>query len=224
MHNHQQKKYFLEEEANRWYERNLEKIRSYDRSGDEIISLLKKYNTPFSSVLEIGCSEGYRLDGILQEFGNLKACGVDPSLKALEAGRKKYTSINLHYGTADNLDMFEDASFDVLIMGFVLYVVDRGLLLKAMSEADRVLKNNGTLVILDFFSEKATRRKYHHISEIEAYSYKQRYDEMFTATKLYHLLHRSTYDHTTMKENSAATFQELVSLSVLKKDIEASYK
>jgi ubiquinone/menaquinone biosynthesis C-methylase UbiE len=224
MHNQQQKKYFLQEEADRWYERNLEKIAAYNTSSDEIISTLKNYNVKFSSILEIGCSEGYRLNGIQQEFGKVKAYGIDPSVKALEAGRKKYTSVELHHGTADDLRMYEDGSFDVVIMGFVFYVVDRSLVIKSMAEVDRVLKDKGTLIILDFFSEKPTRRKYQHINEIEAYSYKQRYDEMFTATELYHLLHRSTYDHITMTKKSATEFQELISLSVLKKDIEASYR
>lgn len=224
MPDHQQKKYFLHKEADSWYERNLSKINLYDPSKDEIISLLKNYRLNFSNVLEIGCSEGYRLNGLQREFENVKVFGVDPSPKALNAGRKKYSSVQLHHGTADDLGMFEDASFDVLIMGFVFYVVDRSLLIKCMAEADRVLKNNGVLIILDFFAGTTVRKKYHHITETDAFSFKQPYDEMFTATKLYHLLHRSTYDHTTMVQSSDTLFDELISLSLLKKDIEAAYR
>jgi ubiquinone/menaquinone biosynthesis C-methylase UbiE len=223
MHNQPQKQYFLQAEADNWYERNLGKINQYDPSTDKIISLLKQYNASFSKVLEIGCSEGYRLEGIRQNF-SAEVAGVEPSVKALEAGKKKYPAVDLHHGTADDLAIFRDASFDIVIMGFIFYVIDRSLLIKCMSEADRVLKSGGILMILDFFSEKPVRRKYHHIGEFDAYSFKQPYDEMFSATQLYHLLHRSTYDHNTMEANIGVDYQDLISLSVLKKDIEAAYR
>lgn len=224
MPDQEQKDYFLEAEADRWYERNLDKINGYTASEDKIISLLETYDIPSRSVLEIGCSAGYRLNGIRQRFANVTVEGIDPSVKAIEAGRKLYPSISLHHGTADDLSMFADAAFDVVIMGFVFYVVDRSILLKCVSEADRVLKNGGAMVIFDFYSEAPVRRKYHHITEFEAWSFKQRYDEIFTATHLYQLLHRGTYDHSTMKETTQSQFQEMVSLSLLKKDLDAAYR
>ncbi len=120
------------------------------------------------------------------------------------------------------MSMFEDAKFDLIIVGFVFYVVDRNLLLRAISEIDRLLSNNGHLIITDFFSGQPAKKKYHHIEKIEAYSFKQNYEAMFTASQLYFLLDKSAYNHNTLLHDSV-DFDEMYSVSLLKKDMNVAY-
>jgi len=112
----------------------------------------------------------------------------------------------------------------VVIVGFVFYVVDRNLLIKSIAEIDRVLKNNGVLILIDFYTENAVKNNYHHISEFDAYTFKQRYDEVFTSTQLYQLIDRTCFNHVTNKPDASSDFQELYSVSLLKKDLIAAYK
>ena len=61
----------------------------------------------------------------------------------------KYPNLNLKQGTSDQIE-FDNQYFNVVILGFCLYLVDRELLFKTISEVDRTLKQGGYLVITDF--------------------------------------------------------------------------
>jgi ubiquinone/menaquinone biosynthesis C-methylase UbiE len=218
-----QKDAFIKFEANAWFNRNKELLLNYSVENDKIISLLNNYKLQPSSVLEIGCSAGYRLDGVKSIFPNADVCGIEPSFEAINYGRKKYPAVNFIEGTSDDLSHFQDQKFDLVIIGFVFYVVDRNLLIKSISEVDRVLKNGGSLILIDFYSEKAIKRNYHHITDFTAYSFKQLYDEIFTASKLYHLIDRTCYNHQTNCPDINSNYQDLYSISLLRKDQLASY-
>ncbi|MEP1781089.1 class I SAM-dependent methyltransferase [Reichenbachiella sp.] len=180
----EQKKAFISYEADAWFERNKNYIQNYKPQADSVIQLLKKYQVNCNNVLEIGASAGYRLQGIKEELNAKKVTGVEPSAMAIAYGNRHYPSVNLINTTADSLGMIPEGSVELVIMGFVFYVIDRSLVLKAISEIDRVLSNGGHLVLVDFFSETTLKNKYHHIDDFNAYSFKQNYDEIFSATKL----------------------------------------
>lgn len=220
----EQKKAFISYEADAWFERNKALIEDYNSDDDQIIKLLKAYKINCESVLEIGSSAGYRLQGVKDILGAKKAIGVEPSKLAIEYGQSQFPEINFIETTADDLILVEDQSIDVVIMGFVFYVIDRGLVIKVMAEIDRVLKDKGHLILVDFFAETTLKRKYHHIDSFGAYSFKQKYDEMFTATKQYHLLDRSCFNHESKSFDSSEDFSNLYSVSLLKKDSHVSYK
>jgi ubiquinone/menaquinone biosynthesis C-methylase UbiE len=219
-----QKKAFISYEADNWFKRNFEALKKYDAKEDKIISLLKSYNIAPKNVLEIGCSAGYRLDGMRKTFSTGKVVGIEPSNTAIAYGKQNYPEVEFHQGTADDMSCFKDASFDVLIVGFVFYVVDRSLLLRTIAEIDRVLQDNGILIIIDFFTEASVRRNYAHISEFPAFTFKDKYDEIFTATHLYHLLNKSSYNHESLQPDAADDFQNLYTISLLKKSLNAAYK
>lgn len=152
--NNIQKQAFLEFEANEWFERNIEAINNFNKNDDVVCNLVKKYILKPQKILEIGSSSGHRLNGLKEILGDdCKYYGIDPSGKAVDFGSKKFKNLNLTLGTADNLNSFENESIDLVIVGFVFYVIDRQLLLKVISEIDRVLTKNGLLIIVDFFSE-----------------------------------------------------------------------
>ena len=219
-----QKESFLNYEADAWFERNSTVIMNYNSNEDKVIDLFKNYNFEKNSILEIGSSAGYRLNAIKNKYSNANVFGLEPSEKAINYGKLNFPEVNFKNGTADDLSDFEDDSFDVVIVGFVFYVIDRTILFKVISEIDRVLKNNGVIVIIDFFSETSLKNSYQHIDEFEAYSYKQNYEDIFISSRLYYSLDKSTYSHTTKKLDASNDYYDKYSISLLKKDINSSYK
>lgn len=219
-----QKDSFLTFEANAWFDRNKAVINNYDPKKDKVISLLTEYNLNADAVLEIGCSAGYRLNAVKTLLKDSVVYGIEPSEKAIEYGKLKYPEVNFIHGTADDLSVIQNESLDIVIVGFVFYVVDRSVLLKVVAEIDRVLKNGGILIIVDFFSESSLKNVYEHIEEFKAYSFKQNYDEVFTASKLYYLLDKSTWSHSKKGLDATDNYYDKYSISLLKKDTDASYK
>lgn len=219
-----QKDAFTAYEADAWFERNKTFLLTYTSDTDNVVKLIREYDLKPESLLEIGCSAGYRLNGLKKIFKDCKVHGIEPSPKAIEFGRSTYPDIDLTQGTADNLEKYPDDSMDVIIVGFVFYVIDRNIIFKVISEIDRVLKNGGVLIIVDFFSETVLKNEYQHIKDFSAYSFKQNYDEIFTSSKLYYLLDKSTYNHNTKTPDASNDYFNKYSVTLLKKDIVASYK
>lgn len=224
MKNKQQKDAFINYEADAWFDRNKELLLNYSGDKDTVISLIKNYELNPDSLLEIGCSAGYRLNSVKESFPDCIVYGLDPSAKALEYGKSHYPAVNFQQGTADNLEYYESDSMDVVIVGFVFYVIDRNIFFKVIAETDRVLRNGGILIIVDFFSETSLKNSYQHIKEFSAYSFKQNYDEVFTASKLYYLLDKSTYNHSKRGLDASDNYYDKYSITLLKKDLNASYK
>ncbi|MDI9309693.1 MAG: class I SAM-dependent methyltransferase [Limnohabitans sp.] len=219
-----QKNSFLGYEADSWFERNKEVILNYRGDLDKVIQLIEEYSIDVHGILEIGCSAGYRLNALKQKFPKSEVFGIEPSKRAIEYGKNNFLGVNFINGTADDLSMFENQSLDVVIVGFVFYVIDRNILFKVISEIDRVLKNGGILIIVDFFSEATLKNIYHHIDEFQAFSFKQNYDDIFLASKMYYLLDKSTFSHTTKTFDATSNYYDKYSITLLKKDFYSSYK
>lgn len=224
MEDKNQKEAFLAYEANAWFGRNKAVIDTYNPSKDRVISLITEYNLNPSKILEIGCSAGYRLNGLKNALKDATVFGLEPSSEAIRHGEKYYPDVNFVHGSADDLSAFEDTSMDIVIVGFVFYVIDRNIFYKVVSEIDRVLKNGGILIIVDFFSESSLKNSYQHINSFSAYSFKQNYDEVFTSSKLYYLLDKSTWNHSDKILDATNNYHDKYSISLLKKDLDASYK
>lgn len=224
MKNGQQKDAFISYEADAWFERNKEVLLNYSSDNDHVVSILKEYGLKPKSLLEIGCSAGYRLDAIKEALDECEVFGIEPSGRAIEYGEKHFNNVNFNKGTADNLEKYTSESMDVVIVGFVFYVIDRNILLKVVAEIDRVLKNGGILIIVDFFSETPLKNEYQHIKDFKAYSFKQNYDEIFTSSKLYYLIDKSTLSHDSKTLNATEDYFNKYCISLLKKDTNASYR
>ena len=221
-----QKKVFLEEEADSWFERNLSSIKNFNSEDDKVWDLLKKYKIKPNKCLEIGCSAGHRINALKKVLPHADFFGIEPSTKAIAYGKEMYKNINLNVGTIDDLSLFEDQKFDAIIIGFLLYVLDRELLFKAISEVDRVLKNEGYLIIIDFQTLEPVKVKYHHVKKVEAYSYKQNYEDIFLSSCMYHLIEKNTLNHDLTKTgyDSSNDYYNQYVMCLLKKDINASYE
>ena len=156
-----QKEIFMQSEGDAWFMRNKETVASRKLpESDPILCEILEIHPRLEnmSVLEIGCGDGSRLAWLKKNI-NADCYGIDPSAKAVEAACAK--GLNVFQGTADKLP-FDDQTFDIVIFGFCLYVCDREDLFLIASEADRVLRFPGWLMIMDFYSPVSQAKNYHH--------------------------------------------------------------
>ena len=210
-----QKQIFLDGEGDAWFNRNANyEIDQFDHVDKEILEHLPRK----TDTLEIGCADGRRLARIQKIHStDSKLVGIDPSTSAIREGFIKFPDLDLRVGTADDLPANE--SFDSVILGFCLYLCDRALLSKIVSEVDRVLIDNGTLIIVDFDPPHPRKRQYRHHEGL--WSYKMDYSTLFTA-----LPHFSQSSKKSMSHQGADWEQsegERIAVWVLKKHIDAGY-
>ena len=186
-----QKEVFLKHEGNAWFNRNRKKhkLGSKDKVTQAILKCLNRKQSQKKKLLEIGCGEAKRLHWLSKNL-NFKCYGVEPSEKAVAVANSK--NVKVIQGTADKLD-FEKKKFDIIVFGFCLYLCDRGDLFQIAKEADRVLKDTGYLIILDFYSKKNTKNKYHHLPGI--FSYKMDYRKLFDWHPDYTCIAHEVSDH-----------------------------
>ncbi len=204
----EQREAFLEGEGDRYFQRNLRSQRGLSAGYD----VYAKYIRPGAKVLEIGCGNGHNL-AHFQLRRRSKGWGVEPSASAVRDGRKKYPFLRLRVGTSDRL-LFPAASFDVVIFGFCLYLVDRRLLKRTVREADRVLKKGGFLGITDFDVKKPMSRPYRHRPGVRAY--KMQYWKLFEALPAYSLVEKTAFSHS--GKDFHPDVQERLSSAVLYKE------
>lgn len=212
-----QKEIFLASEADQWFIRNKESYKDKRDENDIIIQFLKEIEIVPKKVLEIGCSNGTRLNNFNKVFRS-ECFGIDPSNQAIENGKKEFSNISLQVGTADLLS-FEDDSFDMIIFGFSLYLCDRKDLFKIAFEADRRLSDNGFLVIIDFCPPFPYKNRYIHKQGI--YSYKMNYSKMFSWNPSYDEIFNIIFSHSEFSKRNIP--DEKVSVTILNKNKEFAF-
>ncbi len=206
-----QKDAFLTAEGDAWFARNASGLAAVDWSRDPVCVQLATLISPGppTRVLEIGCSDGSRLQFLAERHGH-QVFGVDPSEKAV--ARALARGVQAVRGTADRLP-FVDASFDVVIFGFCLYLCDDKDLFRIAFEADRVLADPGWLTILDFEARAPTYRPYRHRAGIA--SRKMEYKSMFLWHPAFTLASHRKFHHETLEWTDEA--DEWVSVACLRK-------
>ncbi len=185
-----QKKVFLQSEADQWFQRNFSVDGKQEKNKDPLLRLAKTLSITPKNVLEIGCSDGWRLNE-LNQLWQASCRGIDPSFQAILAGKKQYPKLNLFRATAEQLP-FKNQSFDCLIFGFCLYLCDRKDLFKIAYEVDRVLQPGGSILIIDFYSPFAYQNPYHHVPGL--FSNKMNYNCLFTWHPEYRLVEHKVED------------------------------
>lgn len=180
-----QKASFLETEGDGYFARNAGKL--VPRGDDPVVEAILRLGIRAAAVVEIGAANGHRLVTLRDSMGCTGA-GIDPSAAAVEAGMAACPELDLRVGTADVLP-FGDAAFDLVIFGFCLYLVDPSLHFRAVAEADRVLRDGGHLVIVDFLPPFPYANPYVHVPGLKAS--KHEYARMFTAHPAYALIQRN---------------------------------
>ena len=210
-----QKDVFLQGEGDAWFSRNSGSLAKRVLPDDDsvLVELVGfRDSLPAGSegkVLEVGCGPGTRLAWLKGNLG-MDCYGIEPSAKAVDEAKSR--GLKAEVGTADRLP-YESAFFDVVILGFCLYLCDRDDLFKIAAEVDRVLKNPGWVMIKDFYSPVPLAREYHHKAGV--YSYKMDYRKLFDWNPDYTVFsHRVTYHYGGYTDDR----QEWVATSVIRKN------
>jgi ubiquinone/menaquinone biosynthesis C-methylase UbiE len=208
-----QKSIFTSFESDNWFLRNREALENKKEfiDMDELIPFVQ----PNFSILEIGCSNGTKLNYLKNKLPHhqLKFFGIDPSTKSVNDGNEKFGNISLSVGSSDELN-FEEDYFDMIIVGFCLYLVDRNLIFKTVSEIDRVLKQKGFLIVTDFEPIAPMRKIYHHTEGV--YTYKNNYSNFFTSGGHYSVVRKVPFSDTQI--DFAENKNERVASTILYKE------
>lgn len=193
-----QKTVFASGEGDAWFSRNAAHLKNIDQAMQSedvryICEALNPLRDGINRVLEIGCSNGIKLEAICHHFGAV-GYGLEPSALAVQAGnaREKLSEITLSVGAGDDLP-YESAQFDLVYFAFCLYLFDRETLIESLSEANRVLKPGGFLVITDFDPGGRYKRGYSHRDGVM--SYKQDYSGFFVQSGLYYMAGKKCFSH-----------------------------
>lgn len=209
---------FLVSEGDAYFNRNASKLGKEVLEEEAVwIDVLQQHLAERSRILEIGCATGVNLERLRRLKGCLGA-GVEPSPAAVKAGKDQFPDLDLRVGTADALP-FPDASFDCVLFGCCLYLVDRASLPKVVAEADRVLKDKGRLAIIDFDPDAPVVREYIHAPGM--LSHKMDYAGMFTGFPQYSLIEKRSFAHHGQHFNPDPS--QRVAIQVLYKDTGQGY-
>ena len=204
---------FLSKDGDDWFERNKHKLcDEFDVIDEQLMAIFSNYLSSDKKFLEIGCGDGTRASKIFNEL-QCEVTGIDLSPIAIASGSKKYHSINLTTGDANNLP-YESKSFDFVYLGFFLYLVNRDSYLRVLSEADRMISDGGYLAILDFDVPINYSNPYKPSPTVK--SYKMDNSKVFCASGLYTLVAKSTFQHNTA--TIGADLDERISVQIMRKE------
>jgi ubiquinone/menaquinone biosynthesis C-methylase UbiE len=209
-----QKEIFSDIEGDKYFDRNKKKLTC--SRDDHVIAAITQLELSPKKILEIGCSNGWRLK-LLSKIYHSDCWGIDPSAEAIAQGKKDFVELRLEKGTADELP-YENQMFDMLIFGFCLYLCDRSDLFKIAYEADRVLMDLGHIVIYDFHPPFQYRNNYAHCEGL--YSYKMNHANLFLWNPAYTVKYQKMFFHPPLKTGS---FDDLVSVMILEKNVESAF-
>ncbi len=112
----------------------------------QIIDLRQK------DLLEIGCGDGRLTAGLVE--ASMSVTAVDPDEERIEMARRQVSGATFSVGSGECL-AFSDARFDVVLFSLSLHHQDSAL---ALSEAFRVLKDDGSLLVIEPLNEGGLER------------------------------------------------------------------
>ena len=129
---------------------------TYDKNqeyvvGKDLLDHVKEElnNLPdLGNVLELGCGTGYFTEKIVQKANHVYA--TDLSDELLEMADKRFTNnskIKIQKEDCMNTSFISD-KFDSVFMANLIHVIENPL--KALEECNRILKDNGLLIITSF--------------------------------------------------------------------------
>ncbi len=208
------KEIFLENEGDKWFSRNLSVIekRSKSKSIELLYSWLQPHANSINKICEVGCGSGHNLS-YLSEKLEATGRGIDPSKKAISYIREKFPKIDSVVGSGDKIK-FKSNQFDLVHLGFFLYLVDPEYFPDCISEADRILKNGGFLSILDFDVPNEYSNKYIHHADVHVH--KLDYCRAFLDKGNYVLAHKYSFSHKSFYFDK--NIDERISISLMYKD------
>jgi len=207
---------FMQSEGDRWFARNRSALNEFDAVADLPLRLLSLYDLRPASALEIGAANGVRLAEIHRRTG-ARVVAVEPSAQALIEGKVAYPSVSFVRGAAHSIPLQQN--FDLVIVNFVFHWIDRINLLRSVAEVDRLVRDDGWLIIGDFHPSNRIQVPYHHLKDENVFTFKQNYAETFLASGLYHPVCLLTADHSAKRLKPAVGEGERIGAWLLQKSL-----
>jgi len=126
---------------------------------DDIMHYIFSLIGTSSKLLDAGCGTGIATRQLLSKLINISGCDIDE--KMIEKAKEYGDEIHYHVAPTDNLP-FEDEEFDVITaFGAFHWFCD----VKSLTEIKRVLKNGGTLIVVNKNDTGDFRTNYEEIVE-----------------------------------------------------------
>jgi SAM-dependent methyltransferase len=174
--------------ADAWWLRNKAYVRG--RKSDQVVEALARLNWPRGLAndlaIEIGCADGTRLHRLTTRRGG-RGAGCDLSPAAIMDGSTAYSGLDLRIASGLAAP-FASGSAGVVILGFFMTYLDPGDYFTAVQEADRLLADNGLLIVQDFLPNAPGARPYGHADQLTAR--KMEFSRLFLGHPHYRLVHR----------------------------------
>ena len=213
---------FDEIEADAWFERNQGRLDpSRAAVSDPALKLLRDWRIRPRRALEIGASNGYRMQALRDECG-CEASALDLSANAVADGRRRFPGLDIVEGRATALP-FESDAFDCVVAFGVFCWTSQSDIFKSLMEADRVLSDDGHLLIGDFLPPQPQRIRYHHRKDADIYTYKWDFSAVFQAFPTYRLLSRQLVDHETFSLDATHPAHDRFAVTLLRKDLTGGF-
>ena len=180
-------------EADKWFLRNNHLYD--DNSLDEgIVNLIKNNNLKADKILEVGSSNGNKLNQYSELLRSKKNYGVDLSKKAILNGKKKYKNLDLLNISSLEINKIK-FNFDLIICGFFLYHLDRELIFYQFDLIYKKLNKNGLLLIVDF--DPLFKHSNRDFNTKNLMSYKMSYDNFLAESGLFEVIYKFKYEAAT---------------------------
>lgn len=165
-----------------------------------------------NKIIEVGCGDGKTLNYLSKKL-HCKPYGIEPSKKAVQHVKNDFKNIKIKCEFADEIS-YEKEIFDYVHLGFFMYLVDRHLFLKTVSEIDRILKFGGYLSIIDFDTPYPYSNDYKHQTGV--FTHKIDNSSVFVSSGLYSIINKFSFSH--KKISFEKKIDERLSLVLLYKE------
>ena len=144
------------------------------------------------SVLEIGCTTGFRLEKARVAFG-ARCAGLEISPAAVEEGRARYPEVQIELGAAPrDLERWAGDQFDVVIVGHFEYLLPRSELFGLAASVDRLVIDGGHVIVMDFLHPTPMSADYRHHPDLRVFKHDPSAPWLWSPT--YTLVQRQVYD------------------------------
>lgn len=153
---------------------------SDDKSIIERFNNINNFIKNPQKILDIGCSYGASINGLKDFYKDSKFFGIDPGKESIEIAKKNLEDKRIKFKIGHSHELpYDDNQFDIIIISMVLQWIPRNLLIRTISEVDRVLKKKGIIYIQEFLTNKPVTSQSRHDKEI--YIFKDDYSNYFEA-------------------------------------------
>lgn len=181
----------LRADGDGYHERNHAGIGTIADPAFEAMELIHRVR-PITSVLELGCTTGFRLEKARVAFG-ARCAGLEVSPAAVTEGRDRYPHVQLEIGVAPrDLGQWEAHGFDIVVVGHFMYLLPSEQLFELAAAVDRVLAPGGHLIVMDFLHPRPMSAEYRHHPDLRVTKHDPSAPWLWSPT--YALVSRRVYD------------------------------